>query len=105
MRRGSLLYIIEAEPHGATPNWVALTGARLRAYLMFHGMFFDSLMVGDSQFLNNGALRSLLWTGEPGIDRDLPADLALLLDHKVLLPAIRDSKGSPSETTPPAGRS
>ena len=57
---------------------------------MFYGMFFDQLMVGHSQFVNNSSLRSLLWTGEPDIDPGVRADLSLLLDHKVLLPAMRD---------------
>ena len=94
MRRGSLLYLTQADPHDVTPNRSPLPRKRLRAYLMFHGMFFDSLMVGDSQFLNNAELRSLLWTGEPNVGPDLPADLALLLDHKVLLPALRDNASS-----------
>jgi hypothetical protein len=91
MRRGSLLYLTQADPHDVTLNRPALSGKRLRSYLMFYGMFFDKLMTGDSQFINNVSLRSLLWPDEPNADPGLRADLSLLLDHKVLLPAIRDN--------------
>ena len=91
MRRSSLLYLTQADPHDVTLNRPALSGERLRSYLMFYGMFFDKLMAGDSQFINNSSLRSLLWPGEATVGSDLRTDLSLLLDHKVLLPAMRDN--------------
>ncbi len=61
---------------------------------MFYGMFFDKLMAGDSQFINNESLRSLLWPDEPNRDPSVDADLSLLLDKRVLFPTLRDSAGS-----------
>jgi hypothetical protein len=84
------LYLTQADPHDVTLDRPALSRERLRSYLMFYGMFFDKLMVGDSQFINNIDLRSLLWPGEADVDPGLRTDLSLLLDHKVLLPAVRD---------------
>ena len=50
-------------------------------------------MVGDSQLINNEHLRSLLWSPEANANPGL-SDLALLLEHGVLVPAIRSSAGS-----------
>ena len=94
MSRDSLLYVTQADTHDVTLDRTPLGGERLRSYLMLYGMFFDQLMVGDSQFINNGELRSLLWAGETDAKLDLRADLALLLDRKVLVPAIRDHASS-----------
>jgi len=57
-------------------------------------MFFDRLIIGDSQLINNDSLRSLLWPSEETADPGIPGDLSLLLKHRVLVPAIRSSAGS-----------
>jgi hypothetical protein len=92
--RHSLLYVTQAEPHDITPGRTPLDAAHLRAYLMLYGMFFDQLMVSDSQFIGNPELRSLLWDGETDVKPDVQSDLAILLDRKVLVPAIRDTVDS-----------
>ncbi len=38
MRRSSLLYLTQADPHDVTPNRPALSGEGLRSYLMFYGI-------------------------------------------------------------------
>jgi len=94
MRRKSLLYMTQADPHNIASGASPLTLGGLRSYLMFYAMFFDRLMVGDSQLLNNVNLRALMWPDEPAAKSDVLSDLALFLDHGILFPAIRDSAGS-----------
>lgn len=93
--RGTLLYLTQVDPIDLTlrEKRQPLSGERLRSYLMLQAMFFDRLMVGDSQLINHKSLRSLLWPSEADANPDL-SDLALLLKRGVLVPAIRSSAGS-----------
>jgi hypothetical protein len=93
--RGTLLYLTQVDPIDLTlrEKRQPLSGGRLRSYLILQAMFFDRLMVGDSQLINNEYLRSLLWPSEAIANPGL-SDLALLLKHGVLVPAIRSSAGS-----------
>jgi hypothetical protein len=93
--RGTLLYLTQVDPIDSTlrEKRQPLSGERLRSYLILQAMFFDRLMVGDSQLINNEHLRSLLWSPEANANPGLN-DLALLLEHGVLVPAIRSSAGS-----------
>jgi hypothetical protein len=93
--RGTLLYLTQVDPIDLTlrEKRQPLSGERLRSYLILQAMFFDRLIVGDSQLINNEHLRSLLWPSEANANPGL-SDLALLLKHGVLVPAIRSSAGS-----------
>ena len=93
--RGTLLYLTQVDPIDLTlrEKRQPLSGERLRSYLILQAMFFDRLMVGDSQLINNESLRSLLWPSEANANPGLN-DLALLLKHGVLVPAVRSSAGS-----------
>jgi hypothetical protein len=93
--RRTLLYLTQVDPIDSTlrEKRQPLSGDRLRSYLILQAMFFDRLMVGDSQLINNEHLRSLLWSPEANANPGLN-DLALLLEHGVLVPAIRSSAGS-----------
>jgi hypothetical protein len=92
----SLMYLTQLDPHDGNARRKSgpLTGRDLRAYIALHALFFDQLLVGDSQFLTNERLRALIWPGERGAPADPPADMDVLLDHKVLLPAIRSTAGT-----------
>jgi hypothetical protein len=90
---GNLMYVTEADPHNSAPR-EPLSGTKLRAHLMLLAMFYDKLMVGDSQIINNPHLRSLIWPGEPSVEPEMPVDLGLLLQKGVLFPAIRSGMSS-----------
>jgi hypothetical protein len=94
--RGTLLYLTQVDPIDLAlrEKRQPLSGERLRSYLILQAMFFDRLVVGDSQLINNEHLRSLLWPHEASADPGIIGDLALLLKHGVLVPAIRGSAGS-----------
>ena len=94
--RGTLLYLTQVDPIDLTlgEKRQPLSGERLRSYLILQAMFFDRLVVGDSQLINNENLRSLLWPPEASANPGIIGDLALLLKHGVLVPAIRSSAGS-----------
>lgn len=95
MRR-TLLYLTQVDPIDLAlrEKRQPLSGERLRSYLVLQAMFFDQLMVGDSQLINNGHLRSLLWPPEARASPGIIGDLALLLEGGVLVPAIRSNAGS-----------
>jgi hypothetical protein len=63
------VYLADAEPHLPEPFRAA---ADLRARVVLHALFADSLILGDSQTLNNPYLRQLLTT-EAVQSRDLAA--------------------------------
>ena len=86
------LYITEADPHANSIHLRRrpLAGGALRAYVMMHALFFDRLVVGDSQLINNRLLRSLIWQGE-GVLEDIPQDLDFMLKQGYLVPAVRNN--------------
>ena len=91
----NLLYVTQVQPQNVN-QWDPVNpdnALALRSYLMMHAMFFDRLMVGDSQLINVAYLRSLLWP-EESVTGQVPADLAVLLARGILLPAIRSSADS-----------
>jgi hypothetical protein len=95
MSRESLLYVTQLQPQNVN-QWDpvnAESALLLRSYLMMHAMFFDRLMVGDSQLINIAYLRSLLWP-EESVGGPVPADLSALLARGVLVPALRSSADS-----------
>ncbi len=77
------VYLADAEPHLPEPFRAA---ADLRARVVLHVLFADSLVLGDSQSLNNPYLRHLLTT-----DAIRPRDLAALLRDGYLRVARRSS--------------
>ena len=94
-RTPTQLFLSEADPHGGLARRagaVSLTGRKLRAYILQHALFFDHLVVGDSQFLTNRFLRSLITTDEGA--NGVLQDLGALLEGGHLLPAVRDRAGS-----------
>jgi hypothetical protein len=99
MANKNLLYLTQVESLGSEPGRADQSSgiALLRSYLILQAMFFDRLMVGDSQLINIPHLRALLWPGEPDGNPRAPSDLAPLLDHGVLVPAIRSSAASLSD--------
>jgi hypothetical protein len=96
MAKGNLLYLTQVETLGADPGGAAQYSSTmlLRSYLILQAMFFDRLMIGDSQLINIGNLRSLLWPEEPASDPRVPSDLAPLMTSGVLVPAIRSTVAS-----------
>mgnify|MGYP001611565230 CR=1 FL=1 len=81
------LFLTEVDQHHPRP----LINRQLRAYIMLNALFFDRLLVGDSQFNNNVNLRSLIWDREPNpsTSQDTLIDFPLLLQEGYLLPTIR----------------
>ena len=97
MLTADALYLTEADVHGdARANWkrqAPLSAAELRAYVVYHALFSGPLVVGDSQILNNPALRAVV--GESGAaDGTFRADLLELIDSGVLQVAVRSSAES-----------
>jgi hypothetical protein len=99
MTKGSLLYLtqVEAQATGPGEPLQPTRTALLRAYIVLQAMFFDRLIVGDSQFINIPDLRSLIWPGEPSGNSQVLSDLAPLLDRQILVPALRSSTSSLTE--------
>ena len=99
MAKKNLLYLTQVESLGSEPGRANQSSgvALLRSYLILQAMFFDRLMVGDSQLINIAHLRSLLWPDEPLSNPRVPSDLAPLLDRGVLVPAVRSSAASLSD--------
>lgn len=66
----------------------------LRSYIMMHALFSKQLTCGDSQFLNNRRLRTLLHSrgGDRGHRGRLMNDLSLLLREGYFVPAIRHGR-------------
>ena len=83
----SALFLTEVDIHHHHP----LMGRTLRAYIILNALFFDELIIGDSQFNNNPYLRSLIGGDESTeqLAQQCPRDLSLLLREGYLLPAIR----------------
>ena len=88
---GRMRYLTGTEHHRRDPRGVR----SLRAYLMFHQLFGQTLVTGDSQFNNNQNLRALVWEEEP-IDYGRPVrrDLAALVEEGLLLPVVRSDLDS-----------
>ena len=86
------LFLTEVDQHHPRP----LIDRRLRAYIILHALFFDRLLVGDSQFNNNINLRSLIWNSEliPSTTSKTLRDFSLLLQEGYLLPTIRQDYSS-----------
>lgn len=85
------LFLSEIDTHHEKP----LAGGRLRAYILSQALFFDRLIVGDSQINNNFRLRGLLWDAEDYARVDSsPSDLWVLLKLGLLTPALRNGSSS-----------
>jgi hypothetical protein len=81
------LFLTGADHHSPRP----LEGRRLRAYVMRHALFFDQLLIGDSQMNNNAALRHWIWDQEEPLTAPPkgPRDLSELLAVGQLVPVVR----------------
>lgn len=92
------LYLTEADVHGdARANWkrqAPLTAAELRAYVVYHALFSGPLVVGDSQILNNPALRAGVGESTAAAEETFRADLLELVESGVLQVAVRSSADS-----------
>ncbi len=80
------VYLADAEPHLPEPFRAA---ADLRARVILHVLFADTLVLGDSQSLNNPYLRELLTT-----ESGRPYDLAALINDGFLRIARRNNFAS-----------
>ncbi|MFI0406133.1 hypothetical protein [Actinomadura sp. 3N508] len=80
------VYLADAEPHLPEPFRAA---ADLRARVVLHMLFGETLVLGDSQSLNNPYLRELFMVGP-----ERPHDLAVLLQKGYLRLARRASAPS-----------
>jgi hypothetical protein len=85
------LFLTEIDIHHPRP----LLDENLRAYIVQHGLFFNRLLVGDSQFNNNPAFRKLMWDREANANSvTYPQDLWQLAEQGFLVPAVRNEYGS-----------
>jgi hypothetical protein len=84
------LFLSGLDKYHTRPFW----GKNLRAYIMMHSLFNDSLVVTDSLINNNKFLRNLIWPEEPGAYGVCPRDLANLLQDGFLIPALRNTTKS-----------
>lgn len=84
----STLFLTEVDQHHPKP----LCGNKLRYYILRHNLFFDRLLIGDSQINNNLEIRDLLWANNltQDCDQDVLHDLDVLLEEGYLLPVIRN---------------
>src|SRR5580692_10830771 len=91
----SLLYLTQIQPQNANP-WDEIDQHKaimLRSYFVLQAMFFDRLVIGDSQLINVAYLRGLIWPGETG-GRFTGSDFSKLLEQGVLVAAVRSSAPS-----------
>jgi hypothetical protein len=91
----SLLYLTQIQPQNANP-WDEIDQHKaimLRSYFVLQAMFFDRLVIGDSQLINVAYLRGLIWPGEMG-GRFTGSDFSKLLEQGVLVAAVRSSAPS-----------
>ncbi|MCF2527671.1 hypothetical protein [Yinghuangia soli] len=75
-----VVYLADAEPHA---RGAAKSSADLRSCLILHALFSGSLIIGDSQSLNNPYFRRLVSLEEalPAGEVSVPRDIARLLQH------------------------
>lgn len=85
------LFLTEIDVHHPEP----LVGNALRAYIVQHSLFFDKLLVGDSQFNNNSMFRQLIWEKENNPQNAIyRQDLWELSEKGFLVPVVRNEYGS-----------
>ncbi len=86
------LFLTEVDHHHPRQ----LSKQELRAYILLHSLFFDKLLVGDSQFNNNQRMRSLIWGNEPNLSHseNTFSDMSFFLQEGYLSPVIRKDYGT-----------
>ena len=91
-KKTSSLFLTEVDHHHPKQ----LTGKKLRHYIILNSLFYDRLLIGDSQINNNEALRNLIWNGESNLEgeKGIPQDLHLLLEEGYILPVVRNDYNS-----------
>lgn len=93
----SNLYLTEVDIHKVPSKKQnqKLMGPTLRSSIIRHSLFFEKLLVGDSQCNNNPFFRQLIWTNENSpFSVDCPQDLWQLVKDGSLLPVIRNEYGT-----------